>query len=144
MLKDEITSDNEQIIDVLELKGNKSYNEARFDFQRLIQDNGKIKVCTYRLLGILMGNTYQRNQIFNSFDLVIFDEAHKIIDYSKKFDTATDNTYSNVINNLINFAKRSLFICLTATPQLLDKQIEKMGKEVSHIYSYVLSESAHC
>ncbi|WP_321993263.1 DEAD/DEAH box helicase [Clostridium butyricum] len=143
MLKDEITSDNEKIVDVLELKGNKAYNEACFNFERLMKDNGKVKVCTYRLLGILMRDTYQRNQIFNSFDLVIFDEAHKVAEYCRKFDTATDTTYANVINNLANLAKHSLFTCLTATPQLLDKQIKKMENDVKDIYSYVLSTSAH-
>lgn len=143
MLKDEIISDNEEIVDVLELKGNRSYKEASFNFERLMKDNGKIKVCTYRLLGILMGNAYQKNQIFNSFDLVIFDEAHKVVEYNKKFDTTTDTTYANVIDNLANFAKYSLFICLTATPQILDKQIKKVGDDVKERYSYALSESAH-
>ncbi|APF24698.1 DEAD/DEAH box helicase family protein [Clostridium butyricum] len=142
-MKDEITSDNEKIVDVLELKENKAYNEACFNFERLMKDNGKVKVCTYRLLGILMRDTYQRNQIFNSFDLVIFNEAHKVAEYCRKFDTATDTTYTNVINNLANLSKHSLFICLTATPQLLDKQIKKMENDVKDIYSYVLSTSAH-
>lgn len=143
MLKDEITSDNEQIIDILELKANKSYKEAKFNFERLIQNSGKIKICTYRLLGILMGDIYQRNQIFNSFDLIIFDEAHKVVEYSKKFDTSTDTTYTNIINNLSSIAKHSLFLCLTATPYLLDRQIDKMDEDVKEIYSYVLSASSH-
>lgn len=143
MLKDEIITDNEKFVDILELKANKSYKEAEFDLQRLILNNGKIKVCTYRLLGILMGNEYQRNQIYNSFDLIIFDEAHKLVDYSKKFDTVTDTTYTNVINNLSSIAKRSLFLCLTATPYLINREIDKMGDDVKEIYSYVLSASAH-
>lgn len=86
-LKDEVMTDNEEIVDVLTLKDNKSYNDADFDFDRLLMNNGKIKVCTYALLGIIMSNEYHTRKIYESFDLIIFDEVHKLIDYSKKYDT---------------------------------------------------------
>lgn len=143
-LKDEIINDNKHIVDILELKRNKSYKEAaEFDFERLIKNNGKVKVCTYALLGILMGDEYQKKQIINNFDLIIFDEAHKLIEYSQKYDTLTNTIYTNVIKNFKEIAKNSLFICLTATPYLLDRQINRMDDYVKEIYSYVLFASDH-
>ncbi|MFT8352884.1 DEAD/DEAH box helicase [Clostridium saccharoperbutylacetonicum] len=141
-LKDEVMKDNEEIVDILTLKGNKSYNDAGFNFDKLLLNNGKIKVCTYALLGIIMGNEYHRRKINESFDLIIFDEVHKLIDYSKKYDTPISKTYSNVINQLSAIATYSLLVCLSATPWLLDDKIKHMDDVTKSMYQYVLSKDA--
>lgn len=141
-LKDEVLTDNEEVVDNLNLKRNKSYNDADFDFDRLLMNNGKIKVCTYALLGIIMGNEYHTRKIYESFDLIIFDEVHKLIDYSKKYDTPINKTYSNVINQLTSIATHSLLVCLSATPWLLDNRIKHMDDMTKSMYHYVLSKDA--
>jgi len=141
-LKDEVMKDNEEIVDILTLKGNKSYNDADFDFDKLLLNNGKIKVCTYALLGIMMGNEYHRRNIYESFDLIIFDEVHKLIDYSKKYDTPINKVYSNIINQLSAIATHSLLVCLSATPWLLDYKIKHMDNVTKSMYQYVLSKNA--
>lgn len=141
-LKDEVMEDNKEITDILSLKGNKSYNDADFNFDKFLLDNGKVKVCTYALLGLLMGNEYHRRKIYESFDLIIFDEVHKLIDYSKKYDTYINKTYSNIIDKLSDIATHSLLVCLSATPWLLDYKIKQMDNITVSLYHYVLSKEA--
>lgn len=144
-LKDEVINDNLNKVDIFKVKANKSYEDSKFNIDRLLKADNKIKICTYALLGRLMNSEYHRRKIYESFDLVIFDEVHKLIEYSNKYDTELMPIYRNVINELKAISNNTLLVCLSATPWLFEKQIESMDSETKAKLNYVLtSEAKEC
>ena len=91
---------------------------------------GKIVTCSYSTLGYYLQTPKSEEWFIKNFYVVIFDEAHNLINYEDEYSVKEDSYYSNITYNLDRFAKDSLLIMATATPCKVYKYINEWFKDL--------------
>ncbi len=91
---------------------------------------GKLVTCTYSTLGYYLQKPEYEEWFIKNFYVVIFDEAHNLINYESEHGEKDDSYYSNITYNLDKFAKHTLFITATATPNKVYKYIDEWFKDL--------------
>lgn len=130
-LKEAIIKDKEYFENVMVYKKNIVEN-----FRNILSSENKITVMTYSQFGYLLK---QDENIFDSIDLIICDEAHNLIKYSNKFDRLVENeedkVYLNTIKKLKELSATKDVIFLTATHKSIKKHFE--FKDIGmHVFDY--------
>ncbi|MDK0599684.1 DEAD/DEAH box helicase family protein [Clostridium perfringens] len=106
------------------------------NFRNILSSENKITVMTYSQFGHLLK---QDENIFDSIDLIICDEAHNLIKYSNKFDHLVENeedkVYLNTIKKLKELSTTKDVIFLTATHKSIKKHFEFKDTGM-HVFDY--------
>lgn len=106
------------------------------NFRNILSSENKITVMTYSQFGHLLK---QDENIFDSIDLIICDEAHNLIKYSNKFDHLVENeedkVYLKTIKKLKELSATKDVIFLTATHKSVKKHFELKDTGM-HVFDY--------
>lgn len=130
-LKEAIIKDKEYFDSVMIYE-----KEVVKNFRNILSSENKITVMTYSQFGHLLK---QDENIFDSIDLIICDEAHNLIKYSNRFDHLVENkedkVYLKTIKKLKELSATKDVIFLTATHKSIKKHFELKDTGM-HIFDY--------
>lgn len=118
-LKEAIVKDKEYLENAMIYE-----NDIVKNFRNILSSDNKITVMTYAKFGMLLK---EDENIYDSIDMFICDEAHNLIKYANKFDNNLDEDnkiYTNTIIKLKELSKDKDVVFLTATHKSIKKCIE--------------------
>lgn len=90
-------------------------------YEEVLKDG--ITVMTYKQVGDILNSSF-KSDFISTYKIIIMDEFHNLFNYNNKF---TNTEYRTVIKNLNLLSRKTLLLCLTATPYYVDKWNKNIG-----------------